>query len=96
MRVRQASPDPRTTRWFNLLLGALYLFIAGLLLYFRLGPVERVLARFGGDPADGSSWTPLAFNVTTGVVVAYLLWQGLRGLRRALLLPPPPKDGPRF
>ena len=40
MRMRQTPPDPRSTRWYNLLMGALYLLIAGLLLYFRLGPVD--------------------------------------------------------
>ncbi len=93
MRMRQAPPDPKSTRWYNLLMGCLYLLIAGLLLYFRLGPVERVLARLGRDVSTESNWTPLAFNAITGVVVAYLLWQGLRSFRRARALPPPP-DGP--
>jgi len=94
--MRPATPDPRSTRWFNLLMGALYLFIAALMFYFRLGPVQRVMVRLGRDRMETSSWSPLAFNVITGVVIAYLLWQGLRSLRRALNPPATPPGVPRF
>ena len=92
MRLQQPPPDPKAVRWYNLLMGSLYAFIAGLLLYFRFGPVERVLARLGRDPASESNWSPLAFNIITGAVVAYLLFQSLRSFRRALAPPPPPDD----
>jgi hypothetical protein len=81
---RRPPPDPRTVTWFNLVMAVLYFLIAGLVVYFRLGPVERVLARLVRDGVQVPGWLPATLTLGAGVVAAYLAVQGVRSVRRAL------------
>ena len=68
----------------NAILAGVYFFTAGLLVYFRLGPVRDVLVRLERDGARVDPWVPLLFTLGTFGAAGYLAWRGARALRRSL------------
>ncbi len=87
---RTPRPDPRSVRWLSGVMAALYAATCALVIYFRLGPVSRVLARVERDGARVPAWMPAAFTVGAVVAAAFLAWKGAVYLRRAL----GPRTGP--
>jgi hypothetical protein len=81
-------------RLLNATTAVLYGVTAGLVVYFRLGPVRRVLARVARDGAEIPAWMPAGFTIVTVLFVGFLVFQGARHLRRAFPSgrggPPPP------
>ncbi len=84
MTLPRRPPDPQSVGWFNLVLALLDFVIAGLVLYFRLGPVQRVLDRLVRDGVRVPAWLPLVFTAGTVVAVAWLAARGVQAVRRAL------------
>ena len=90
---RTVPAGPRFFRGLNAVLGLLYLIIAGLIVYFRLGPVQRVMDRLVRDGVEPPAWFPVVFTVGPILIGAFLIFQGWRYLRRSLVLPSPRSRG---
>lgn len=82
--VRFDTPQSRTVRWVNGVLAAIYFFVCGMLLYFRLGPFQQVVNRFEDQDTALPSWFEWVFSLGTVLVMLLLLWRGVTTLRRAL------------
>ncbi len=91
-RGRTVPAGVRFVRGLNAVLALLYLATAGLIAYFRLGPVQRVMERLERDGAAVPAWFPVVFTAGPLIIGAFLLFQGGRYLRRSLVVPSP---GPR-
>lgn len=93
-RGRTVVAGAGTVRGLNALLALLYLTTAGLIAYFRLVPVRRVMDRLSRDGVHVPGWFPLVFTIGPLIVGAYLVFQGGRYLRRtfAALAPGPRGD----
>jgi hypothetical protein len=75
----------------NTVMALLYLATAGLIAYFRLGPVQRVMERLERDGAAIPAWFPLVFTAGPLTIGGFLLFQAGRYLRRSFV---PPSPGP--
>lgn len=75
---------PASQRWADLVLAVLYFAVCGMVIYFRLVPFRRVVERFDREGVAFPAWFHPVFTVGTAVVVLFLLWRGVRILRRAL------------
>jgi hypothetical protein len=84
LKFDEPQPNSQAVRWVNAGLAAVYFFVCGMLIYFRLGPFQRVAKRFQEQGADFPAWFDLVFSVGVGLVTLLLLWRGVVTLRRAL------------
>ena len=84
-RGRTVPAGPVAVKALSVTLALLYLATAGLIVYFRLGPVQRVMERLERDGAHIPDWFPLVFTVGPILIGAFLIFQGWRYLRRALV-----------
>lgn len=90
---RTVPAGPRAARSLNVVLAMLYLATAGLIAYFRLGPVQRVMDRLDRDGVQAPAWFPVVFTVGPIIIGGFLVFQGWRYLRGALVLPSPRSEG---
>ena len=90
MQIKR-SESARSLRWVHGIMAGMYFLVLGMLLYFRLGPFRRVMARLEADGVEVPLWFSLVFTAGVALVGLFLLWRGLVSLRRALH--PPATDG---
>jgi len=82
--TRPTTGAPASQRWANAVLAALYFTVCGMVLYFRFVPYRRVTQRFDQEGVAFPAWFHPVFTAGTAVVVLFLVWRGIRTLRRAL------------
>lgn len=81
-----APPGGTGQRAYRVLSGVmagLYFVVVGMLLYFRLGPFQRVLDRFEAEGSEIPAWFPLVFNLGAGLIGLFLGFRGVLALRKA-------------
>ena len=95
-RFRRPEPDPTTARRASTLVAVLYLLAAGLVVYFRVGPFHRVVARAGAEGADIPGWVRWAMSAGTLLLAGVFVWRARVRLRPPRPSPPtganPPAD----
>ena len=79
-RSPDAAPS-RAERYLQLVVALLHFVLAGMLVYFRLGPAARVLEQLRGR-MDVPEWLPLGMSVGTLAVAGFVAFRGLGSLRR--------------
>lgn len=84
MQIHRPRPSSRSVRWVNGIMATMYFLVLAMLLYFRLGPFRRVVARLETQGVELPVWFSLVFTVGVALVVVFLLWRGLSALRQAL------------
>ena len=86
MQIKRTE-SARSLRWIHGVMAGMYFLVLGMLLYFRLGPFRRVMARLETDGVDAPIWFSFVFTAGVGLVGLFLLWRALASLRRALTSP---------
>ena len=84
MKFYRAGPDAQAIRAVNGVLAALYFVVAGMLVYFRLGPFERLISRFEVSETPLPAWFVPVFTGGIAVVGLFLILRGLGYLRKFL------------
>lgn len=84
VRVPRQGPSPRSVRAVNGVLAALYFFVCGMLVFFRLGPFRRVVARFQEQETPLPGWFVPLFTWGIVIIAVYIFWRGIRALKAAL------------
>jgi hypothetical protein len=89
-RFRRTEPDPVAARRASILIASLYVLGAALVVYFRLFPLRRVLARAAEEGIRIPAWAGPAATLGTLLVAVFLAWRGgirLRGRGRRGIRP---------
>lgn len=83
VRFSGDGPPDRTTRLVNLVVGLLYLVVAGMVVFFRLVSFARVEERLKAQGAEFPAWFDLLFTVGPLLVAVFLVVKGVGFLRRS-------------
>lgn len=84
VKIPGSGPAPGSIRLVNGVLAALYFFVCGMLIFFRLGPFRRVVARFQEQEAPLPGWFVPVFTWGIAAIAVYVFWRGIRALSAAL------------
>ena len=84
MKFRQSEPSTGSIRMVNGVLAVLYFMICGMLIYFRLGPFQRVLLNFEDKGVVLPEWFNLAFTGGIVLVGLFLVFRGMVALKSFL------------
>lgn len=84
MRIEKPGPNPRSVRLVHGAIAALYFVVAGMLVYFRLGPFERLIRRFETAETPLPAWFVPVFSGGIALVGLFLIFRGVTFLRKSL------------
>ena len=82
LRIEGLKAGP--SRPLNAVMAILHLTLVGMLIYLRLGPMAKAIARFAESATPLPSWLILGITVGTFVIAAFIGLRGIGYLRAAL------------
>lgn len=65
-------------------LGVMNLVLAGMMVYLRFGPFQRVLDRMAEQGTEVPAWLPNGFSLGVLVMGGFLVFRGVSSIRQGL------------